>query len=68
MYRADRNGNIGMKGFNNSKRFPPVGLGLMQEIISGLGVQCLTGRESLNFCSCTTWFLDLVDLGRIHKA
>ena len=34
---------IGIKGFNNSKKeLPPAGLDLMQEIITGLGVQCLT--------------------------
>ena len=31
------------KGFNNSKKkLPPVGLDLMLQIITGLGVQCLT--------------------------
>ena len=43
LYKVDRNGTIGIKGFNNSnKKLPPVGLDLMQQIITGLGVQCLT--------------------------
>ena len=43
LYKVGRNGNFKFKGFNNSKKMlPPVGLDLVQEIIAGLGVQCLT--------------------------
>ena len=43
LYKVGRNGNFVFKGFNNSKKkFPPTGLHLVQEIITGLGVQCLT--------------------------
>ena len=43
LYKVGRNGNFVFKGFNNSKnKLPPVGLNLVQEIIAGLGVQCLT--------------------------
>ena len=43
LYKVGRNAIIGIKGFNNSKKkLPPVGLDLVQEIIAGLGVQCLT--------------------------
>ena len=42
LYKVVRNGSIGIKGFNTSKKkLPPVGLDLIQEIITGLGVQCL---------------------------
>ena len=59
-----------------AKKLPPVGFNLMQEIITDLGVQCLANwvnrnvlfMGSLNFCSCTTWFLDLNDLVRINGA
>ena len=41
-YKVGRNGSIGIKGFyNNKKKLPLVGLDLMQEIITGLRVQCL---------------------------
>ena len=54
-HKVGRKGIIGIKGFNNSKKkLPAVGLDLMQEIITGLGVQ-------LNF-------LDLDDLVRINRA
>ena len=44
LYKVGRNGNLVFKGFNNSKKrnLPPVGLDLMLQIITGLGVQCLT--------------------------
>ena len=43
LYKVGRNGNFVFKGFNNSKKkLPPVGLDLMLQIITGLGVQCLT--------------------------
>ena len=43
LYKVDRNGNFVFKEFNNSKKkLPPVGLDLMLQIITGLGVQCLT--------------------------
>ena len=43
LYKIGRNGIIVFKRINNSKKkLPPVGLDLMQEIITGLGVQCLT--------------------------
>ena len=43
LYKVGRNGSIGIKGFNNSKKkLPQVGLDLMQEIITSLRVQCLT--------------------------
>ena len=43
LYKVGRNGIIVFKGINsNKKKLPPVGLDLMQEIITGLGVQCLT--------------------------
>ena len=43
LYKIGRNGIIVFKGINNSnKKLPPVGLDLMQEIFTGLGVQCLT--------------------------
>ena len=36
LYKVSRNGSIGIKGFNNSKKqmLIPVGLDLMQEIIA----------------------------------
>ena len=34
-----------------NKKLPPVGLNLMQEIITGLGVQCLTNWAKL---ACAT--------------
>ena len=41
--KVGRNGIIVFKGFDNSKkRLPRVGLDLMPEIVTGLGVQCLT--------------------------
>ena len=41
--KVGRNGIIVFKGFNNSKeKLLPVGLDLMQDIITSLGVQCLT--------------------------
>ena len=43
LYKVGGNGNFVFKGFNNSKKkLPPVGLDLMPQIITGLGVQCLT--------------------------
>ena len=43
LYKVGRNGNFVFKGFNNSKKkLPPVGPDLMLQIITGLGVQCLT--------------------------
>ena len=43
LYKVGRNGNFIFKGFNNSKKkLPPVGLDQMLQIITGLGVQCLT--------------------------
>ena len=43
LYKVGRNRNFVFKGFNNSrKKLPPVGLDLVQEIITDLGVQCLT--------------------------
>ena len=43
LYKVGRNGSICIKGFNKSKKkLPAVGLNLMQEIVTGLGVQCLT--------------------------
>ena len=43
LYKVGRNGNFVFKVFNNSKKkLPPVGLDLMLQIITGLGVQCLT--------------------------
>ena len=43
LYKIGRNGNIVFKGFNNSKKkLSPVGLYLMLQIITGLGVQCQT--------------------------
>ena len=44
-----RNGNFVFKGFNNSKKtLPPVGLDLMLQIITGLGVQYQTDELSLH--------------------
>ena len=41
--KVGRNGNFVFKGFTNSKKkLPPVGLDLMLQINTGLGVQCLT--------------------------
>ena len=37
-YKVGRNDSIGIKGFNSSKKIPPMGLDLMQEIITGLRV------------------------------
>ena len=55
LYKVGSTGSIGIKGFNNSKKLPPVGLDLMQEIIAGLGVQCLTNGAKLAFaCKCDT--------------
>ena len=43
LYKVGRNGNFVFKGFNNSKKkLPLVGLDLLLQIITGLGVQCLT--------------------------
>ena len=43
LYKVGRNDIIVFKGINNSKKkLPPVGLDLMQEIFTGLRVQCLT--------------------------
>ena len=43
LYKVGRHGIIVFKGINNSKKkLNPVGLDLVQEIITGLGVQCLT--------------------------
>ena len=40
LYIVGRNGTVGIKEFNNSKKeLPPVGLNLMQEIITGLGTE-----------------------------
>ena len=39
----------------------------VQHLLSELVRHVLLGR-SLNFCSCTTWFLDLDDLVRINRA
>ena len=41
LFKVGRNGSIGIKGFKQQKKLPPVGLDLMQEIITGLEVQCL---------------------------
>ena len=42
LYKVGRNGNFVFKGFYNSKKkLPLVGLDLMLQIITGLGVQCL---------------------------
>ena len=43
LYKVGRNGNFVFKGFNNSKKkLTPVGVDLMLQIVTGLGVQCLT--------------------------
>ena len=43
LFKASWNGSIDIEGFKNSKRkLHPVGLDLMQVIITGLGVQYLT--------------------------
>ena len=57
LYTVGRNGIINIKGFNNSnKKLPPVGLDLMQEIITGLRVQCLTNWAKLAFaCKSKTF-------------
>ena len=40
LYKVGRNGNIGIKGFKNTKKsYLQWGLDLMQEIITGLWVQ-----------------------------
>ena len=39
----------------------------VQYSLSGLTWQLIL-RRSLNFCSCTAWFLDLDDLVRINRA
>ena len=46
-----------LKGFNNIKKtLPPVGLDLVQEIITGLGVQCLTKSAKKAFtCKSKTF-------------
>ena len=50
LYKVGRNGNFVFKGFNNSKKkLPPVGLNLMLQIITGLGVQCLTKSHSSHY-------------------
>ena len=38
LYKVGRNGIIGIKGFKYSKKLPPVGLNMMQKIITGLRV------------------------------
>ena len=43
LYKVGTNGNFVFKAFNKSKKkLPPVGLDLMLQIITGLGVQYLT--------------------------
>ena len=56
-YKVNRNCSIDIKGFNNSKeKLPPVGLELMQEIITGSRVQCLTNWAELAFaCKAETF-------------
>ena len=49
LYKVGRNGNFVFKGFNNSKKtLPQVGLDLMLQIITGLGVQYQTDELSLH--------------------
>ena len=49
LYKVDRNGNFVFKGFNNSKKkLPPVGLDLMLQIITGLGVQSAKNSNELS--------------------
>ena len=50
-YKLDRNDSVGIQKFNNSKKLPPVGLELMQEIITGSGVPCLTNCTKLAYAS-----------------
>ena len=51
------------KGFNNSKRkLPPVGLDLMLQIITGLGVQCLTNWAKLTFAGKSKTFRSIYSM------
>ena len=75
------NANIGIRGFttwktSSDKMLPPVGIeprplitsdSKPDTILSTLTWHVLLMR-SLNFCSCTTWYLDLDDLKQINRA
>ena len=61
---------------SSDKILPPVGIELWPLITSDSKSNALLSepvrhvllRRSLNFCSCTTWFLDLANLARINRA
>ena len=61
LYKVGRNGNFVFNGLNNSKKkLPPVGLDLMLQIITGLGVQCvqllyLICYSTSCLCPCNYW-------------
>ena len=46
LHKVGRNGSIGIKGFNNGKK-KVTSSGARPEIITGLGVQCLTNSAKL---------------------
>ena len=82
-HNIGNNTNISIGGFSiwkqkkiQWKMLPPVGIELRplitfdsksSTLLSTLTCHVLL-RRSLNFCSCTTWFLDLEDSVRINRA
>ena len=78
MHKNGNNGNIGIRGFTTWKQniqwkmLPTVGTeprplitsdSKSNTILSGLTWYMLI-RRSLNFCSCSSWFLDLATINR----
>ena len=79
--KIDKIGNVGIRGFttwkkSSDKMLPPVGIEPEPLITSDSKSNTILStvtwhvlhRRSLNFCSCTTWCLDLDDLRRINRA
>ena len=80
MHKVDNNPNISIRGFTMWKQNISVTKCNPQWVLnpwtsdskSNILCSVLTWhvllRRSLNLCSCTTWCLDLDDLGRINRA
>ena len=76
LYNVGRNGSIGIDRFKNTKKGTYSGLNLMPGLLLVYKsntkptelLRHVLLRRSLNFCPCTTWFLDLDDLFRIDRA
>ena len=80
-HNIGNNANIGIGGFtmwkkSSDKMLPPVGIepqplitsdSKSNTVLSTLNWHVLL-RRSLNFCSCTTWYLDLSGLRGINRA